>query len=76
LEQIDLLKIDIEGAEHEAIAGAADLLAARKIKAIILEQHPVIDMTTGHQRGDIAAVLAKNSYSGSSELEGVWLAPN
>ncbi|MFJ8076233.1 FkbM family methyltransferase [Streptomyces sp. NPDC096176] len=37
LQRIDLLKLDIEGAEFEALRGAADTLEARRVKTIAFE---------------------------------------
>ena len=37
---IDLMKMDIEGAEAFAIAGLAESLAERKVKRLLLELHP------------------------------------
>lgn len=39
IENIDLIKIDIEGSEHKLLEGARDLLEARKIVRIIMETH-------------------------------------
>ncbi len=38
---IDLMKMDIEGAEAFAIAGLAESLSDRKVKRLILELHPI-----------------------------------
>ena len=42
IEQVDLLKMDIEGAEGRAFAGLQRALADRRIKFLILEMHPNI----------------------------------
>jgi FkbM family methyltransferase len=40
IEQVDLLKMDIEGAEGRALTGLRRALAARRIKFLVLEVHP------------------------------------
>ena len=40
IEQVELLKMDIEGAEGRALAGLRRTLADRRIKYLILELHP------------------------------------
>jgi FkbM family methyltransferase len=37
IDQVDLLKIDVEGAEFEVLRGAADLLKERRIQAVLFE---------------------------------------
>lgn len=37
ISQIDLLKVDVEGAEHQVLLGAKEMLAAHRIKCIVFE---------------------------------------
>lgn len=53
IEQIDLLKIDVEGAEHLVMDGFADMLAAGKVRALQFEY--------GYSNGD-AKFLMKDFY--------------
>lgn len=55
VDEIDLLKMDVEGHEMQALAGARELLSAQKIRSIYLEFHTigaralkVDDPLTGH----------------------------
>lgn len=55
---VDLVKVDVEGWEHEVLAGAADLFARRAMKALLLEAspefggaEPLADVLQRHARG-------------------------
>ena len=57
-EPVDLLKMNIEGAEHEAIAGAADRL--RKVRELLIEYHHLPGLPrTLH---DILGILHRNGF--------------
>lgn len=60
LNQIDVLKIDVEGAEYEIILHARpeDL---QKIKTIIMEYHDYFDH--GHNNAELKSVLIKNGFA-------------
>jgi len=58
----DLLKIDIEGYEYEAIMGSADLFRSQRIKAIALELHPEILTKRNLSTGAITSFLHDCGY--------------
>src|SRR5438128_9010845 len=69
--QVDLLKIDVEGAELEALQGALDLLRSGRIKQIVCEVHqPTV------RQADIRVLLQGCGFAvndlGNSELHAVW----
>ncbi len=63
IERVDLLKVDVEGAEPEAFAGAAESLARGAIRRIIFEisREPLLRM--GHQVEDVIGPLRAAGYS-------------
>jgi FkbM family methyltransferase len=62
LDRIDLLKMDIEGAECRAVAGLHRRLAAGKIDRIILELHPEYLEAQGSAAEALMAVLRAHGY--------------
>ncbi|MEC4894328.1 MAG: FkbM family methyltransferase [Oscillatoria sp. PMC 1051.18] len=58
----DLLKIDIEGFEYEAILGSKELFETHRVKAIALELHPVHLAKRGLSEQDIVDFLASCDY--------------
>lgn len=63
IERVDLLKIDIEGAEPEAFAGAARSLARGKVRRIIFEISREPLLRTGHEIEDVIRPLRAAGYS-------------
>lgn len=63
IDRVDLLKIDVEGAEPEAFAGAAGALARGAIRKIVFEiaREPLLRM--GHQIEDVIGPLRAAGYS-------------
>ena len=59
----DLIKIDIEGWEYEAIMGSLELLRDHRIKAISLELHPQVLSKRGLSADVITRHLSQLSYS-------------
>ncbi len=53
----DVIKLDIEGAEHAALQGAASLLASANPPALIIEHNPVTAAHAGHPPGALFDVL-------------------
>lgn len=62
IERADLIKIDIEGFEYEAVFGSADLFRQQRFKAIALELHPSILERRGKSMSEIADFLASAGY--------------
>ena len=62
IDRADLVKIDIEGYEHEAVFGAADLFRARRVRALALEVHPPILRRRGHDPAAIHEFLTGCGY--------------
>lgn len=58
---VDLMKMDIEGAETFAIAGLAESLAERKVKRLLLELHPV---QLAEHGSTVAAIIQKLASAG------------
>jgi FkbM family methyltransferase len=63
IDRVDLLKIDVEGAEPEAFAGAAEALARAAIRRIVFEvsREPLVRM--GHRVEDVVEPLRAAGYS-------------
>lgn len=60
---IQLLKIDIEGWEHEAIRGSEALFRSGRVRALVLEVHPHLLAARGLGNGDdLTALLADCGY--------------
>jgi FkbM family methyltransferase len=59
---VDLLKIDIEGAEYEAVMGSQQLFRSGRIKAIALEVHPAILAERGLSNATIHEFLIDSGY--------------
>ena len=62
IEAVDLLKVDIEGAEHEAVMGSPDVFRSGRVKAIALEYHPAILSSRGLQASVIHNFLIASGY--------------
>ena len=63
LQTIDLLKVDIEGFEYEAILGSADLFRAGRVRTVALELHPWILERRGLDPDQILAVFHDAGYA-------------
>jgi len=62
VEKIDLMKMDIEGFEYEAIMGSKDLFRGGRVRAIALELHPVVIRGRGHDPETLVAFLREQGY--------------
>jgi FkbM family methyltransferase len=61
LSTIDILKIDVEGHEHEVLQGAAQALSAAKVKYVQLEEHA--DDQYDARQQQIAGLLKSAGYT-------------
>lgn len=61
-ETVDLLKIDVEGFEKEVVGGMTELLAARRIRTILLDYHEPILRSRGIDGAEIDAVIRGAGY--------------
>ena len=57
--QVDVLKIDVEGAELPVLRGAERTLADARLSAILIDVHP----DRGIDPADVCAVLARHGFS-------------
>jgi FkbM family methyltransferase len=62
IDSCDLLKVDIEGHEFEAILGSPDIFRAGAIKAVALEVHHAILRRRGLQAEEISRFLVSCGY--------------
>ncbi len=76
LPQVDLMKIDIEGFEYEALLGSPHVFQNHRIKALALELHPHILEARGKDANEITAMLANAGYTRSESFgNDVWTTP-
>lgn len=62
IEQIDLMKLDIEGGEHDALLGAQRLLRAKAIESIFLELVEWAAERSGHSTAQVKRLLVDAGY--------------
>ena len=76
LARVDLMKVDIEGFEYDAILGSPDVFRQRRVRALALELHPTRLAERNKDVEDITRLLDSCGYrlvdSGGND---VWLAP-
>lgn len=71
IEHMDVLKIDVEGAEPEVLTGAADLLEGKRVGLIAFEISKVPLVGMGHDVADVVDPLKDCGYSiGEITVEG------
>ena len=58
----DLVKMDIESFEYEAVTGSTELFRSHKIRALALEMHPTQIISRGHDPSAICRVLESAGY--------------
>jgi FkbM family methyltransferase len=74
IEKVDLMKMDIEGFEYEALTGAEKLLKSKQIRAIALEMHPELMRGRGKEPERLEAVLAQSGYRQDPKAKtNVWI---
>jgi len=62
IERADLVKMDIEGAEYEAVLGSPELFREHRIRAFALELHPTIIRKRNLDPQPITDFLARSGY--------------
>jgi len=74
IQSVDLMKMDIEGFEYEAITGAEKLFKEKRIQALALEMHPELMRARGKEPGKIEAMLEGCGYRKDQEAKtNVWV---
>lgn len=69
LDRCDLIKIDIEGWEYNAIFGSPDIFKEHRIKAIALETHPKLLARRGLSEEAIFEFLSASGYRRAADLK-------
>lgn len=74
---VDLMKVDIEGFEYEALLGSRQVFEQRRVKALALELHPEILKLRGKDASEITTMLEEAGYRLADGTENaVWIAGN
>lgn len=70
---VDLLKMDIESFEYEAILGARKILKTHCIKALAIELHPKLIRARGKEPNKIEDILIRSGYKKDNDAKtNVW----
>ncbi|MEM6883635.1 MAG: FkbM family methyltransferase [Verrucomicrobiota bacterium] len=73
IEQVDLIKIDIEGWEWEAVMGSPELFRSGKIKHILLELHNHILEQRGFDYRELESLLQDAGYQRNPDFHEHWI---
>ena len=65
---VDLLKMDIEGSEYEAILGSKEVFENKRVKTLLLEMHPRQIAAKGKEPRDIGTFLTHCGYAEKTEF--------
>ncbi len=68
IEHVDLMKMDIEGFEYEAILGSQEVFAQRRIRHLALELHPWAMKPRGLESERITEFLERQGYRADKRL--------
>jgi FkbM family methyltransferase len=76
LMQVDLMKVDIEGFEYEALLASPEVFKQHRVRALALELHPTILANRNKDTKEITGMLAACNYRMIETFGNtVWLAP-
>ena len=71
---VDLMKVDIEGAEYEMMLGAREVFESGRVRAVALELHPHILAARGLDPAEIVNMLERAGYRRDENAEtAVWV---
>ena len=74
LATVDLMKVDIEGGEYEALMGSQEVFRDRRVRAIALELHPSILASRGLSADTIESMLSSFGYQRETSFNNsVWI---
>jgi len=62
IERVDLMKMDIEGFEYEAILGSKDIFKSGRVGGLALELHPPALSRRNHSADEIVRFLESSGY--------------
>jgi FkbM family methyltransferase len=62
IQEIDVLKIDVEGLEYDVLQGSCKKLQSNAIKMIIFEHSPILLDKQGKSKSEVIDYLTKNRY--------------
>lgn len=68
IERADVMKLDIESFEYEAILGSTELFKEQRVGAVALELHPEMLRKRGRRMADITDFLESCGYRSDKEL--------
>jgi FkbM family methyltransferase len=72
---VDLMKVDIEGFEYEALLGSRSVFEEMRVRALALELHPTIFAKRGKDVLDITKMLETTGYALTKHYgHDVWIA--
>ncbi len=66
--RVDLMKVDIEGAEYEAILGSPEVFEDHRVKAIALELHPAVLARRGKPAESDRVVFGQGGLSKNKSI--------
>lgn len=76
IDAVDLIKIDVEGFEYEAIMGSKEIFVPDRIRRIALELHPDLLKRRGHSPSALVDFLEKQGYCLDSSVRHRLFVPN